>query len=229
VKTGKLVLALIVQTTLWMGAMALALFWPAETWRWPQAWVFLTIFVVGGFGFGAWMIPRDPALLASRLDVFQKGQKGWDRLFLFPFLLLWYVWLVVMALDAERWRLSHLPLWANALGMVLMIAGFAATLVVFRVNSFAAPVVRVQSERAQHVIDAGPYAYVRHPMYAAAALYLFGIPLLLGSWIGFAVAPIFLIGVSIRAVFEERTLAHELAGYADYMRRVRWRLIPGVW
>jgi protein-S-isoprenylcysteine O-methyltransferase Ste14 len=122
-----------------------------------------------------------------------------------------------------------MPLWLNILGGALVIAGFWATTLVFRENSFAAPVVRIQAERKQRVIDTGPYAFVRHPMYAAALLYLVGMPLLLGSWYGFLLVPVIVAGLAPRAVFEERLLERDLPGYADYMRRVRYRLIPGLW
>jgi len=110
-----------------------------------------------------------------------------------------------------------------------VILGFLATMRVFRENSFAAPVVRLQTERGQHVIDSGPYSLVRHPMYASALLYLAGIPLLLGSWFGLFAVPLFIAGLAPRAVAEERLLRRELPGYADYMTRVRFRLIPGIW
>jgi protein-S-isoprenylcysteine O-methyltransferase Ste14 len=122
-----------------------------------------------------------------------------------------------------------MPPWLNFAGGALVIAGFLGTLRVFRENSFAAPVVRVQSERAQHVIDTGPYALVRHPMYAAAMVYLIGVPLLLGSWCGLLAVPLFLVGLAPRAVLEERLLKRDLPGYTDYMTRVRYRLIPGIW
>jgi protein-S-isoprenylcysteine O-methyltransferase Ste14 len=102
-------------------------------------------------------------------------------------------------------------------------------LVVLRENSFAAPVVRVQAEREQRVIDTGPYALVRHPMYTAAIPYLAGVPLLLGSWYGLLVVAAMIAGVALRAVSEENLLERKLPGYADYMKRVRYRLIPGLW
>jgi protein-S-isoprenylcysteine O-methyltransferase Ste14 len=134
-----------------------------------------------------------------------------------------------MALDAQRWHTSDMPAVLNVAGGALVIAGFLATLFVFRENSFAAPVVRVQAEREHRVIDTGPYAIVRHPMYAAALLYLAGMPLLLGSWYGLFVMPLFVAGMAPRAVFEERLLRRDLPGYADYMSRVRYRLVPGIW
>jgi len=227
---AKLILKLVAQTVVWLGLMAVLLFAAAGNWRWPQAWAFTAIFVIGSIGFSLWLMPRDPALLESRLKPLdQPGQPLWDRIFLLSIIAFWFVWLVLMAFDAERWHSSHVPMMWNVLGAILIFAGFAATVAVLRANSYAAPAVRIQKERGQHVIDTGPYALVRHPMYAAAIPYLIGIPLLLGSWYGLIGSAIILAGVSARSIFEERTLARELSGYADYMTRVRYRLIPGVW
>lgn len=210
--------------------MGLLLFLPAGTWRWPQAWALLAIFAIGSGTFGAWLLCRDPALLAARLGpLMQRGQPLWDKVFLVAFAFVWCGWLVLMALDAQAWRTSDMPPLLNVLGCLLVIAGFAATVIVFRINSFAAPVVRIQSEREQRVIDTGPYALVRHPMYAAGLMYIVGMPLLLGSWYGLLIVPVMIVGIASRAVFEERLLQRDLPGYADYMRRVRYRLIPGMW
>lgn len=225
----KLSVPLFARSFIWFALMAVALFWGAGDWSWPQGWAFIAIFVLGSIGFSIYMISRDPALLASRLSPNQKGGPFWDRVFLFVFIALWFVWLAVMGLDARRLQLSHMPLWLNVVGGILIVAGFLATMPVFLANSFAAPVVRIQEERGQRVIDTGPYAFVRHPMYAAAILYLVGMPFLLGSWWGFVFVPLYIGGVAPRAMAEERLLARDLPGYADYMTRVRWRLIPGVW
>jgi len=221
---------LIVRSILWIALMGVLLFWPAGTWRWPQGWAFLAIFTICSALFCIWLYRRDPALLAARANfVVQEGQARWDQVFMACAVLAWNIWLAFMAADARRWHLSHMPVWLNVAGGLLVMAGFAATVPVFRANTFAAPVVRVQQERGQRVIDTGPYARVRHPMYAAALLYLIGMPLLLGSWYGLAVLPLLILGLVPRMVLEERTLARELPGYADYLARVRWRLLPYVW
>jgi protein-S-isoprenylcysteine O-methyltransferase Ste14 len=225
----KLTVSLFVRSFVWLGLMAVVLFAAAGDWAWPQGWAFIAIFVLGSIGFSLWLMKRDPALLASRLEPLQKGQAAWDRIFLLGFIAVWFAWLAFMGADAVRFRWSHMPVWLNVLGGALVVAGFLAVMRVFRENSFAAPVVRVQEERGQHVITTGPYAIVRHPMYAASTLYIVSMPLLLGSWWGLIGAPVFIVGVSIRAVFEERLLARELAGYAEYKSRVRWRIVPGVW
>ena len=225
----KLLVLLVTRTTVWLGLMAVVMFVAAGDWTWPQGWAFVAIFVFGSIGFSLWLMRRDPALLASRLTLNQKGTAGWDRVFLTVFILIWFVWLAVMALDARRWQFSHMPLWLNVAGGGLIVLGFLSTMRVFLENSFAAPVVRVQEERGQRVIDTGPYAVVRHPMYSSALLYLIGMPFLLGSWIGLLFVPAYVAGLAPRAMAEERLLARDLPGYADYMRRVRWRLVPGLW
>jgi protein-S-isoprenylcysteine O-methyltransferase Ste14 len=89
--------------------------------------------------------------------------------------------------------------------------------------------VKIQKERGHKVVSDGPYAVVRHPMYAGALLLFVATPLLLGSWWGLAMVPILVVLMGTRAVMEERTLARELDGYAEYATRVRYRLIPTVW
>lgn len=227
---GKLALRFCLKAGLWLLLMGALLLGGAQNAYWPQAWCFLALFAAGNLAFGIWLIRRDPDLLASRLGSFsQKGQPLWDKLFLLMFIGLWLGWLWLMGRDVGVWHISHMPLVLNAAGGLMLVSGFFAVVPVFRANSFAAPVVRVQGERFQRVIDTGPYARVRHPMYAAALLYMFGAPLLLGSWLGVAGALILAVGLMRRAVLEENMLRRELAGYDAYMSRVRFRLIPGIW
>ena len=114
-------------------------------------------------------------------------------------------------------------------GLALLVLSSASIAWVFRENSFAAAVVRLQSERGHHVISSGPYAFVRHPMYSGAVLFMLGIALLLGSWWGAAMTPVFAILLGIRTRIEEKTLVAGLPDYANYMARVRYRLVPGLW
>jgi protein-S-isoprenylcysteine O-methyltransferase Ste14 len=228
--SGNLLARLTVQTVLTLVVMAALLFWTAGTWRWPQAWWFLAIFAAGTVFFGAFLLRRDPALLESRLSgPVHKGQPLWDRLFMAGAVVGWCSWLAFMAWDAQIRRGAAMPLWLEVLGGALIAAGFVGIMPVFAANSFAAPTVHLQTERQQHVIDTGPYAVVRHPMYAIAMLYLIGMPLLLGSWWGLLDTALIALGISWRAVKEENTLARGLPGYSDYMTRVRYRLVPGVW
>lgn len=214
----------------WIAFMAALLFGSAGTIDWLGGWVFMAEMVGGSLVTVLWLKRHDPGLLKERMSgPFQKGQVFQDKLFMAAMSVIWYGWLALMALDAKRWALSHMPFAAIILGALLIPLGFAGVLWTFRENSFAAPVVKIQNERGQKVIDTGPYALVRHPMYAGALLYMLGTPLVLGSWLGLAALPVIVGFLIIRIYIEERTLREGLAGYADYMDRVRWRLIPGLW
>jgi protein-S-isoprenylcysteine O-methyltransferase Ste14 len=133
-----------------------------------------------------------------------------------------------MGLD-RRMHASHLPFALHALGLAMYLLSTLLIMWVFRENSFAAPVVKVQAERDHRVVSSGPYAFVRHPMYSSIMLFFAGVPLLLGSWWGFAFAPLFFVLFAIRTGIEERVLIAGLPGYADYAARVRYRLLPGLW
>ena len=122
-----------------------------------------------------------------------------------------------------------MPVVLQALGLAMMSASTGFILWVMRENSFAAPVVKVQAERGHHVVSSGPYALVRHPMYSGGVLFCIGAALLLGSWWGVLISPIFAIAFAVRIGIEERTLTADLPDYADYASRVRYRLLPGLW
>jgi protein-S-isoprenylcysteine O-methyltransferase Ste14 len=219
-----------VSALLWIALICALLFLPAGTLDWPGAWVFMAEFVVGAAAITFWLARHDPGLLNERMSgAFQKGQALADKVFMTVIIVVWYGWLVLMGLDAGRWHLSHMPVALNIAGAIVIPVGFFIVWRVFRANSFAAPVIRVQSERGQHVIDTGPYAVVRHPMYAGAMIYMLGMPLLLGSWFGLLVLPLILCALTVRIFIEEATLRKGIAGYAEYAARVRYRLVPGVW
>ncbi|HWD28279.1 MAG TPA: isoprenylcysteine carboxylmethyltransferase family protein [Rhizomicrobium sp.] len=228
--SGNLLARGIAQTLAAVAVMGAILLGAAGDWRWPQAWAFLVIFTVASAIVIVFLLRHDPGLLNERLGgIKRKKQAGWDTVFMMGTVFAWCAWLGLMALDARRWHSSVLPVWLEIIGGLLVITGIVAVLPVFAANSFAAPVVRLQSERGQHVIDTGPYALVRHPMYASAMLYLIGMPLLLGSQYGLIGTLCIAAAVAWRATKEEQMLARELTGYTDYMTRVPWRLVPYVW
>jgi protein-S-isoprenylcysteine O-methyltransferase Ste14 len=227
---GPMIMRMVVQTTVWLIAMGALLFIAAGDWGWPQGWVFLCEIALSSFAVSFWLARHDPALLATRLSApVQPDQRPWDRVFMAVGAVIFVSWLVVCALDARRFSWSRVPLWVQAFGAVLIALSMIVCWQTFRFNTFAAPQVRVQVDRDQHVIIDGPYRIVRHPMYAGALLMFVGTPLLLGSWWGLLFVPIGVVGIGVRAVGEERMLRRELPGYDDYASRVRFRMIPGVW
>ena len=220
---------LLLQNTAYVIAMGAILFASAGSLHWPAAWVFLAISAILGPACGVWLAKTDPALLAERLrPTFQAGQPAADKKFMLVFVLVALIWLVAIGLD-RRAQASNVSLPLQVLGLAMYLASTAFIMWVFRENSFAAPVVKVQSGRDHHVVSTGPYAFVRHPMYSGIMLFFFGVPLLLGSWWGVAIAPLFFVLFAVRTRIEERTLLADLPGYADYAARVRYRLLPGLW
>ncbi|WP_158668850.1 methyltransferase family protein [Bradyrhizobium guangdongense] len=220
---------LLLQNTVFVAAMGALLFVCAGTLHWPSAWTFLATSALLGPLCGWWLCRIDPALLAERLrPVLQKDQPAADKMFMTVFVVAMLAWLAVMGLD-RRFQSSDMPIALQALGLGLLLASTLFTMWVFRENSFAAPVVKLQTERAQHVISTGPYAHVRHPMYSGMVLFFTGVPLLLGSWWGLAMMPLFIVLLAVRIPIEERMLREGLPGYTDYMARVPYRLVPGVW
>ena len=133
-----------------------------------------------------------------------------------------------MGID-HRLHGCELPRVLQALGLALQLVSTVFIMWVFHENSFAAPLVKVQRERVHHVIDSGPYAFVRHPMYTGAIVFFIGIPLLLGSPWGLIAVPLLALMFAFRIIIEERTLRAGLDGYIDYTSRVRYRLLPGIW
>jgi protein-S-isoprenylcysteine O-methyltransferase Ste14 len=209
-----------------MGALLLA---SAGTLHWPGAWAFLATSALLGPACGLWLAKTDPALLAERMRLTARSeQPAADKRLVLILYVAMVAWFVAMGLD-RRVHASSVPVTAQVLGLALYLASTAFIMRVFRENSFAAPVVKVQAERGHRVIDTGPYAWVRHPMYSGVTLFFVGVPLLVGSWWGVAMVPLFVTLLAIRAGIEERTLMAGLSGYADYVARVRYRLVPGLW
>ena len=220
---------LLLQNVIWIAAMGALLFVPAGTLQWPAAWVFLATIAILGVAGGLWLARTDPALLAERLrPMMQKDQPAADKKFMLAFGVVALIWFLAIGLD-QRYHGSEVPLALQALGCAMLVLSTAFIMWVMRENSFAAPVVKLQTERGHRVVSTGPYAWVRHPMYSASVLFFVGAPLLLGSWWGVAMSPLFVALFAIRAGIEERALLAGLPGYADYMARVRYRLVPGLW
>jgi protein-S-isoprenylcysteine O-methyltransferase Ste14 len=220
---------LLLQNTIFVVALGALLFATAGTLDWPSAWVFLVTSAIIGPACGLWLAKTDPALLAERMrPTFQADQPAADKKFMLTFVVVALIWLVAIGLD-RRAQASNVPLALQALGLAMYLLSTAFIMWVFRENSFAAPVVKVQAERHHRVISSGPDAFVRHPMYSGIMLFFVDVPLLLRSWWGMAIAPAFAVLFAIRARIEERALVGGLPDYADYAARLRYRLVPGLW
>ena len=210
---------------------ALLLFVPAGTLHWWRAWVFLAVTVVV-MGVAIFSILPDSADLFSQRarGIIQKGQPFWDRVLVILLVVSFVGQIFFIPLDVFRFHLMPKPGGLVSLfGLALYVAGWWIMTLAMKVNPFAVPVVRLQEDRHQRVIDTCVYAVVRHPMYAGFIPMVIGPALWLGSYTAalFAIVPIAVLAV--RSVFEEQFLKRELPGYEAYTEKVRYRLIPFVW
>lgn len=198
---------------------------------WWQAWVYSLLVVAAGIGGRMWAERRHPGLLAERQNIEKfHGAKGWDKV-LAPLMALsiGFPMVIVAGLD-HRWGWSPIfPLWLIALGFLLISLGYAFAVWALVENRFFSSMVRIQADRGHVVCDRGPYRLVRHPGYAGNILPLLGIVLALGSVWTLIPAVVALIIAVVRTALEDQTLQEELPGYRDYARRVRYRLLPGIY
>ncbi len=206
------------------------LFVLAGDWRWIEGWLFSIIFVLMSSSTLIYLYFYDPDLLRERFgSPIQPAQKSWDKVLLSLFFVDFLAWFAIMPLDAKRFAWSPaFPLWLRATGTVLLILSIVMIFEALRENTFAAPVVKMQKERGQKVVSTGMYGVVRHPMYAGALLLFVAGPLLLGSVWGLIVGLVLIVTIAVRSIGEEAMLKQELEGYRDYMKRVKWRMIPFV-
>lgn len=205
-------------------------FGPAGSLRWVEGWVFLAI-LLGAAVAGIRSLRRaDTGLLEERTSgLFRDGQPIWDRLWLIALVLLSPAWIALAGLDAVRFGWTSLPWWLEAVGGIAFVLSLLLIGRVMLENPFASHVVRIQEERGQRVIESGPYAVVRHPMYSAMLLLFPGGSLLLGSLLSLAIALLICLLAVVRVPLEESLLRRGLPGYDEYRERVRFRLIPHIW
>ena len=213
-----------VQSAIFLILAAVALFAAAGTLAILGFWLYLAILAAI---IVASLLSLDPGLLRERMRPGGQRPPLALRLFTIVMFLHW----IVAGLDRGRFHWSDgVPSWIQAIGLIALAAGYVLCFWAMAVNRFFSSVVRIQSDRGQHVVASGPYAYVRHPGYLAGIVIILASGLALGSWL----AALLVIVSSLpfllyRAITEDRVLQAELPGYADYARRVRWRLVPGIW
>jgi len=208
-------------------ALAVLLFGPAGTIHYWQAWVFLAVFSVSVLLVTLYLMKKNPQLLARRVNAgsaaeTQKSQKIIQFIAQIAFALT----IVIPALD-HRFGWSTVPVYKVAVGDILVVLGLYFVFLVFKENSYTSAVIEIGAE--QKVISTGPYAIVRHRMYAGAFIMLLGVPLALGSWRGLIPVAVLMASIVWRLLEEEKFLAKNLAGYPDYQKKVKYRLLPFIW
>lgn len=208
--------ALAAVLAVWLGA--------AGTWRYWQAWATTGTFLALLVLVGAFYLRTDPDFLLHRVQTREK--EAAQRRIVHIWTPLTIVLIVLPALDV-RFGWSKMPAWVCIAGLMLMLAAYAFVIWVFRTNRYASRTIEVQA--GQKVISSGPYSAVRHPMYAAQLVLFPALMVALGSWWAAAGSALIVVPLVLRILNEEDVLRRDLAGYAEYCARVRYRLLPGVW
>lgn len=204
--------------------VGLLVFLPAGSLAYTWGWLFMALLFVPMFGAGLVMLAKSPELLKKRLDVkekrsAQKGVVGFSGLiFLAGF--------VVAGLD-YRFGWSKMPLWVIITASVLFLVAYGLYAEVMRENAYLSRTIKV--EEGQTVVDSGLYGIVRHPMYAVTVLLFLMMPLVLGSWFALIPFAFYPVIIAARVKDEEVLLTQELAGYEDYKKKVKYRLLPFIW
>jgi protein-S-isoprenylcysteine O-methyltransferase Ste14 len=207
--------------------MAALLFVSAGTPNYWQAWTFLAVYFALSIAITLYLLKADPELLRRRMSGGPLAEKQTAQKIIMSFTSLGFIGLLVVPAFDHRFGWSQMPAAVALAGDGLMALGWLAIFFVFRENTYTSATIELAPD--QQVISTGPYALVRHPMYAGALLMLLGIPIALGSWWGVLVIVAILPVLIWRLIDEETFLARNLAGYRDYQQTVRYRLIPRVW
>ena len=204
--------------------LGLFLFLCAGDIRYWNAWLYLAAFSAAIFSFGTVLYAKDKELLRKRLNT--KEKEAAQKAYVFFTSLTFLAVFGLCGLD-YRFGWSRVPFAAVIVALAVMLAGYGLFVLTMKQNRFASRVVEIQNE--QKVIDTGVYSVIRHPMYAAAITMFFASPIVLGSF--YAVIPMlfYCIGIVLRIRNEETVLQNGLDGYAEYMKKVKYRLIPFVW
>lgn len=203
--------------------LGLTIFLLAGRWTDPWLWTYV----------GSWSAILLVAVLGTDDDLARErrrpGGPSEDRLPLVAIRVLAIAHIVAGALDAGRWHLMPVPPWLRGVGLAAMLPSLLLVVYALQSNRFFSAAVRIQAERGHRVVDRGPYAVIRHPGYAGMIPSMPLSALALGSWIAFGLAAAYSLLILRRVVFEDAFLKAKLSGYAEYSRRVPYRLVPGVW
>ena len=224
---GSLILKSIAGFVFLMFCLGLALFLPAGSLSYWQAWVYLAVWAVCVVPITVYLAIKDPDLLAGRVKAGPVAETQKSHQVIQGFASIFFILLYIVAGLDYRFHWSNVPPVLSLVADGVAALGFFIVFLVFRENSYTRATIEVSEE--QKVITTGPYSVVRHPMYAGAFLLLIFTPIALGSWVALPFPiPLFLV-IAVRAVEEEKFLVENLGGYKEYCQKVRYRLVPYIW
>jgi protein-S-isoprenylcysteine O-methyltransferase Ste14 len=210
-----------------LATLAILIFVPAWSLTYWQGLLYWLVFAASTTAITLYFLRRDPALIGRRLNAGAVAEsEPTQKIIQTASSVCFIATIIVPALD-HLFGWSAVPPWVVIIADVIAALGFYGVFLTFRANSFAAATIQVDPD--QRVVSSGPYAVVRHPMYAAAGLMILATPVALGSWWGLIPAVLLIAGVAVRLLDEERFLVLNLPGYARYRKHIRFRLVPGIW
>jgi protein-S-isoprenylcysteine O-methyltransferase Ste14 len=207
--------------------LSLALFLPAWSFDFWAAWGYLAAFFLPVTFITFYFLKKDPALIGRRLKAGPTGEKRTSQKVIQSLASLLFILMFIIPGFDRRLHWTHVPAMLVILADVAVVCGLVIVFFVFRANSYTSAVIEVAD--AQKVVDTGPYAVVRHPMYSGAFLMVLVTPVALGSWWGLPFAFLLVFVIVLRLLDEEEFLRRNLPGYQEYSARVKFRLVPGLW
>ena len=204
--------------------MCLAIFLPAGTIHYNEAWYYLVIFFAGIIVITVYIFINDKRLLQSRLKAGATAEKRPLQKWVQGLASVGFIGLYVVSGFDHRYQWSHVPSSLVITSDMLLVFTMLLFFIVFKKNSYLSATVEVQKD--QTVVNDGPYSIVRHPMYSAALLLFIASPLALGSYWALLTLPVMVLVLALRCLDEEKALKKDLPGYSDYCKKVKYRLIP---
>lgn len=205
----------------------LALFIPAWTLNYWQAWIYWLVFVACVTAISVYFIKKDPKLIEKRVKAGPGAETELVQKIIQTIAAIFFLLLLLTPSLDHHFQWSNVPSFVSIVSYVFVVLGLLIVFLVFKANSFASATIEVGI--AQEVISTGAYGVVRHPMYSGALLMLLFTPLALGSFWGLLAFPPILVAIAVRLKEEEKFLSKNLAGYVEYCQKVKYRLIPNVW
>jgi len=206
-------------------------FIPVGRWDWIEAWVYLIIFFIFMTSNVLILNKRNPEVLINRMKTKKegmKGMKGSDK-WLFPLISIVFIGVFLLPAFDVRYRWSIIPVYIKIIGFVLLAIAFYFLFRSMLENAYASKVLDIRKDSGHKVIDTGPYAIVRHPMYTGFSIMGFGLALGLGSWWTLILATLSMLLLALRISFEEKMLTEQLEGYLEYKKKVKYKLIPKIY
>lgn len=210
-----------------MLVLALALFLPAGSLSFWQAWVYLAVFTGCTILITLYLIKNDRELLAGRVQAGPVAETQRSQQIIQSLASLFFIGLFIVPGFDFRFGWSKVPPIVSLISDGLVALGFFFVFLVFRENSYTRATIEVSA--GQKVITSGPYAIVRHPMYTGALLLIIFTPIALGSWVAIPCSILLILVIVARLLDEERFLKANLSGYEEYSQKVRYRLVPLIW